>query len=513
MDHFFIYARIAYMKICRKLFNRYIMSVCILGLFSVLFIAYQDLPVTGQFGFVLLDSLTDGEPLSFFVRAYESGITEEGAVYGITFYALEGLWDLPLWILRHFIPYAWTSPLLIIWYKLFNILFLILSVRETVRLAGMTGIDESAAVTLFLCSAAVFFPVFIASQCDIVTVFFTLCAIRCYEDGQYGRFLLLMAVAINLKPFPVFIAFLLILIRQKNVLRIIRDLLASCSLLIATNLLYRYNPWNPFIRGKAQSEHLSVFLTRIGIVSIPLFFIIAFIVCLFAYRKLTAISDNAPETERSCAVSTHVHLIGVLMGAFCIFGDAAPYWVIYLEPWWTLISLDLLREGAQPSGAQDAQSGSPALHWLKTHGVFLVTVMETALIIRMIGAYPWVYGGKETYTYTLLSPLFCHGFILENVPTLAGTLRTLRLGFLFPMAAALSALLCLVLSALLLADDTCRNKLPDSYSVKKSSAGECLLQPMKPSNGILAVSYWLRLLFIAGFILFTLLALITSWEG
>ncbi len=502
------------MKISRKFFSRTNITVCILSLFSILFIAYQDLPVTGRFGFVFLDSLLDREPFSFFVRAYESGITKEGAVYGITFYALEGLWDLPLWLLRLFIPFAWTSPLLIIWYKLFNVLFLILSVRETAGLAGRIGVKESDASTLFLCSAVVFFPVFIASQCDIVTIFFTLCAIRCYEDGQYGKFLLLMAVAINLKPFPVFIAFLLILIRQKNVFRILRDLLTVCSLLIGTNLLYRYNPWNPFVRGKAQSEHLSVFLTRIGPFSLPLFFVIAFIVCLLAYRKLTAVNINAPEEERRRAVCTHIRLAGILMGAFCILGDAAPYWVIYLEPYLTLISLDLKKECELTSVEQN---GSSFPHWMKTHSVFLVTIMETAVIIRMIGSYPWVYGGKETYSYTLLSPLFRHGFILENVPTLAGTISTLHLSLLFPFAEILSAGCFLALTLILIFNDEQlspeKGQSPPRFFKTAPSQLQDAFPSAKGTKRLLPCIYFMRLLFIAGFILFTLLALKVSRTG
>lgn len=423
--------------------------------FATLLMFYQDGTVGPRFGLYFLDSLFDGKPFSFYGVALQAGINEEGANYDIGFYLLYGLWELPIWIFRHFAYINETSPLCLIWYKLLPVLFLFHSaklIRDIAELLGFTYETQKVCSEWYLFSPLTFFPIFVACQCDIIPLTLCLAATKYWMKGDFHKPLILFACAMLTKPFAIFWLLLYCIMENRKILQILGNFLFCVFPMLIFRFLYYFSPSFPAARRPAKSENISLFLDSsvpLGSGALSLFVFTLLILYLYAWMNphfTSSKTDSKQAHNRSI-----VFLLWSIWLSFILFVGVAPYWIIYFAPFSILIL--------------------PYCHD-STKAAFLDLTAGSALILHFIFIYPWVYGGSMTYGYSFLSRIASNAHIYESGITLAGVLRTFRIDRLLPAITALYTASWLICGS---------SAIINTY--KKKQGSQCLPALSSTSNG------------------------------
>lgn len=449
-------------------------------LFCLAAIYYSDIAITGPFGCIFWDSLFDGQPLSFYRNALQSGIAVEGAVYDIGAYVFFAIWDLPVWIIYKETGCSLTSMGFLYWYRLLPTLFLFLDALELRKLAASLGYDDRTSVfasILFLLSSCAFFPVFVAVQYDVIPVFFMLRGIRAWYRHDEKRFLVDFAISLTVKPFTLLVLLLLVLWRDRNVWKIIIRLFLSCLPMILCKLIYSLDPtYRQTVSGFLGNKLSQVFSYAIpgGFGNISLLIICFAVIYLYAYLKGKD-RENSKDREDQKNDLRPMLLCFALFASYLCFGEMFPYWTMYLAPFAVLSVL----AGLTPDN--------------RNRQLLVDFIWNGCVLVLMIFKYYWVYGGDHTFAYLILRP-FCGSVLAGNGgTTVAGILRRTGLEAMTP---ALSAVLLVCLSEILL----CAFR----------HAGERVSVPA--DHGI-RIQLRIRLLVILGFLCLTLAALAITVLG
>lgn len=390
----------------------------IVSVFCFLTMYYADITVTGQYGLTFLDSLFDGRLFSFYENALSSGIAPEGAVYDIGTYIIFGIWSLPVWICHRIVGLSALSVGSLMWFKLLPVLFFVASIRQVTLIAQdlRCSVRRSAEVSLiYLLSSTAFFPVMVVAQYDVIPLYFMLRGIHFYMMRDQKKFLFFFAISMTVKPLTILVLFLLILLREKNVFRILISLLEGCSLMILCKLCYGFNEAYRTSCGGFMAKNLPNLLNAsipgsYGTVSI--FILLLFLIYISAYMSNAA--------EMGVAENRWMILMAYgIWASFCTFGSMTPYWAIYLAPF-AVLTVCLCRENVDRLLLVDL-------------------IANIALTVLLIMKFPWVYGGDHTYSYLLLKTYCINVRNGEQGTTIAGILRHLSVENLIPVIGAVMA--------------------------------------------------------------------------
>lgn len=452
--------------------------ICIAVLFVYVFLTmcYQDVTVAPRFGIDFVESLFDGEPLSFYYRSNLAGYNAEGANYDIGYFILYGIWDLPITILKHTIGIDTASAACLMWYKVPLILALLVSIHELLALSHLLGVssDRDAEIMLItLTTATVFYPVWVACQCDILPITLCLIATHALFEDHTRQALLWFALALLVKPFAVFWLILAVLYCNRNILVIgIKCVLAAVPFLV-TRLAYEYSPSHPHARQPALTENPDVFwdLTiPIGNDSSVSVFILLFVViCIAAYLHRGAM------TARKDRIGFLLLLYAMWTG-FVFTVSVAPYWIAYAAP--AIILLLVL-------------CGDADLLWLDLVG-------GLALIAHHILLTPWVYGGGMTYYYLIFHSLFSDREQAASGATVAGILRRFNIQSYDPVVNAVSLGCYLAIGIIAYRRLFLERPVPaDTKNAARSTR----------------IVLWFRILALYGFVAATILVLLTILHG
>jgi|GEM_PF-1590851 len=494
--------------IAGKNLRTYFIFLGALLIFSYLTMCYMDVTVAPRFGVTFIESLFDGKPLSFYANSNMLGINAEGANYDMGYFILYGIWDIPVYLLNHFFGVDTGSAGCLLWYKLLLVIFLFASIwqiRAITELcgAGVTGgisgnkPDESSAAglnlshgddltLLYLTAPTIFFPVFVACQCDIMPIFFSLAATRRFMQGQYRQCIGLMAIAMTFKPFPLFWLLLLILYKNRNPFKIIFDFACGCSLFVLSRLLYKYSPSFPDARQAAMTEDPKTFFAvtfPAGAGEVSVFFVAVLLIYIVAYAHQSR-SENKGEEAAAQAMSVtgsdhyrdNQKLLLCLYGiwtSFVLFVPMPPYWSIYFAPAAVLL-----------------------IYLCQDETMMLVELIgSAALTATYILDFSWVYGGGRTFYYLLLHGLFENEQQAADGNTIAGLLRAFNIQSYEPILNAIYAA-CFIYIGI--------------SAYKKLMNKENVTTDINESG--LKMNFALRLLFLYGFVLVTLGAMVMTLQ-
>lgn len=459
-------------ELCRHVRRIYVYLFLAIACFAVLTMYYADITVTGQFGLVFLDALFHGKPLQFYAYAQQSGIAPEGAVYDIGTYVIFGIWSLPVWLLHKFLGASALSVGSLLWFRLLVLVFYFGTIVLVERIGRLIYRSEKNAVYasfLYAISLSAFFPVFVASQYDALSVLFMLWGIYRYLQGN-KKWPWIFAISMTIKPMTLLVLVILVLRKEKNIFRIVIQMLKGASLLLVCKLLYISNPAYQetvaaFLSKSTGSLFASSFNTPNGEVS--LFFLALVLIYATAYLSRT-------EDDRITIL-----MVFCLWSAFQIFGGMTCYWSIYLAPFLALTVLMTDKNRLNLT-------------------LLIQFAAEACMLIVYILNYSWVYGGDKTYSYLILRPLYEQAMTKGNKPsTAAGLLRTVHVDQYS------SALLAAALGYLATIAVLCyRNLQEENTCVKQKDESEALEPEITPWH------WRLRLLVLYGFAMYTLWALI-----
>ena len=391
-------------------------SIALLFLFCFFTMYYADITVTGQYGLTFLDSLFDGKLFSFYSNALSSGIAPEGAVYDIGTYIIFGAWSLPVWICHKVAGISPLIPICLLWFKMLPVIFWGGSVRWLNVITEDLEFEREkrAEISLiYMLSATAFFPVFVVAQYDVIPLYFMLKGIHYFLKGDNKRFLLYFGISMTVKPLTILVLFLLILIKEKNLLKIAWMLFEGSLLMLVCKVCYFTNP----AYQKSCSGFMANNLPNLLNAELPgsysnISVFILFLVCIYIYAYMHDFIMTDVTAKRRMTV-----LIFAIWASFCAFGTMTPYWTIYMAPFAVITAFI---DGRYPNRTLTVDIAG-----------------NFALMILLIMKYSWVYGGDLTYAYLILKR-FCGKAILgEQGTTVAGILRHLSVQNLLPAMGAM----------------------------------------------------------------------------
>ncbi len=313
--------------------------------------------------------------------------------YGVLCQMLFTIWVIPVRILSMLFRTSLEDSMgAYLWYKLFIVCMWGLCERETVKIAVTLKMDAVRIkwMRLFLSSTLfVFLPVFHLGQVDAVYLVFMLWGIRQYIEGDYRRFLLAFVLANPVKYLSVFAFIPLVLLKEKRIPYILRDILAGFILIpvemIVKNMtLILY--WlgiigidrvkTPYTLATSQIRALLVNVWGSGPDNMGAsMVVIAYaVICILAYC-------NRYQDKRRGKLS--VWFCFSSLAVLVAFGTMKCYWIALLAPFMILllfmesqnIGLDFILEAFAP---------------ILTVSIYVITQSQ-------------VYGGRLTFDYLLFS--------------------------------------------------------------------------------------------------------------
>lgn len=104
----------------------------------------------------------------------------------------------------------------------------------------ITGDREASrtAVYAFLFSGILLMAAYYVGQYDIIGVVFAVYGVYYYLKGDYKKFYLFFALAITCKYFALLLFICLVLLYEKRILYIVRNMVFGCWLVVAEKLLF-----------------------------------------------------------------------------------------------------------------------------------------------------------------------------------------------------------------------------------------------------------------------------------
>lgn len=309
-------------------------AVCALAFVTFL---YGDVKATFEHSFNFLDSVFAGRPQDFYQIAIEHSTFGHPAVYDVPIYAVFGLWNLPTYFMHRYgdFDYLNSTPALL-WLKLMMVVFAIVAARLVMAIAKTIGVSAKRAKWVgfyFLSSMALFVPVLVIVQYDIISITFMLAGLLAYMKGRTRSFLLWFLLAVTFKLFALFIFVPLVLLREKRLLRAGGQLFVGVLGLALCRLLYRGN----LAFEASTGGFTDLMLDRLRVAgftwqsSIPVPIFVVFIVglAIFAYAKRTS---SLRELQ---AFAIYLSLAAFLV--FCAIVPLNPYWINLVAPFSILI--------------------------------------------------------------------------------------------------------------------------------------------------------------------------------
>lgn len=359
--------------------------------------------------------------------------------YGIVQQYFGELWCLPLNIIYLIHPFTVHCTAAVIWYKLSMVIIFLLSLKEMIKIGKLLGIEEEKIkwmLILFCSTILVSLPVFHIAQTDILYGYLVLVALRFYMEDNRKRFILFAAMAVSCKGIALVVIIPLILLREKKIFKIFRDILLTFSIFVGERIWYRIvNVLNRAIFGTKDAVvsavtsmgtasvnetetasdivsagliphfyHKALFFefgaVRKGYVASLLVFLFA-LLCIWCYVQKR---DDINEFRRKS-----IYAVAIAWLLFFVNASPSPYWIVVMYPFLFLmmfmnydrIRINLLLE-----------SGF-------TLTMFLVYLVDTF----------WVYGGANNLDYLILKGIVPEGHVsTTDGPYVARYLNNLGIG-------------------------------------------------------------------------------------
>jgi hypothetical protein len=308
-----------------------------IGLFLYACVFYEDLIIIHDHSITFLDSLFSGDIANFYANTLERPSHGFGAVYYWVPYLIQGIWDLPIYILHKAFGFGTAGVKVYLWIKLGICLMLLLTTWLIGKILEDFEVDRERqrfAQFLFLSSLLVMLPTVAVAQIDINAIFLILLGIREYakQEKITWRFLLVFSLAATLKIFALFLLLPLIFLREKRVLYVLWDMFVGVWGILLCVIPYA---WRQDYKDSTAVLN-DVMIVRLfgtqfpaGNTDIPIFTALLVAVCIWCYVKKA-------EGKRQRFVYA-VWIALYVFAAFFIFVFSHPYWIVLISPFLVII--------------------------------------------------------------------------------------------------------------------------------------------------------------------------------
>lgn len=302
---------------------------------------YQDIGDTLDNAVMFTECVLDGQPLSFYRYSAENAApgTVYSANYNIALYTLFAVWNLPTSLMHIYGGFDYTTSVFaLLWAKLMVVIFYALIAREMVKLVKVLAPEQRDApktsVFLFISSLCAFIPGMIAVQYDCIQLWFMLIAVRLYAEKKDAKCILVFALSVPFKLFSVFLLIPMVLLRQKNVFKILLSLL---PVMIPSALLaipFKNDAYYLAAIGSQNGDAVRLILdAMISVNNMQLginpFLVAYFLLCLYAYSR----KEKDALNEGKMAV----YLGFIAFAAFSSLTPIRSYWIVLVVPFMAIL--------------------------------------------------------------------------------------------------------------------------------------------------------------------------------
>ncbi len=320
---------------------------------------YADFFATYRNGLNFWYALFEGHPLSFysyssaFQGATPNRTMASGAAYDFTIYLFFAVWNFPAWLYERISGnYAESCFLFLAWGKLMLPVIAVLIAHRMKRIYEfITSDSEDTATMLFayFFSGILILAAYFVGQYDIIGVLFAVCGVDCFLRKDYKKFYFYFALAITCKYFALLLFICLVVLYEKRILYILRNLFMGCSLVIVEKFLFSLGKSYSEIHSPSEIAGVvksgdSVVATGIlpsrmsylfhlqyemGVDTISVFVLIVGLIVSYCYLQKR--EDNYSFYYKVIYISF------VINSCFILFTASTPYWAILLVPWLVLV--------------------------------------------------------------------------------------------------------------------------------------------------------------------------------
>lgn len=302
---------------------------------------YQDIGDTLDNAVMFTECVLDGQPLSFYRYSAENAApgTVYSANYNIALYTLFAVWNLPTSLMHIYGGFDYTTSVFaLLWAKLMVVIFYALIAREMVKLVKVLAPEQRDApktsVFLFISSLCAFIPGMIAVQYDCIPLWFMLIAVRLYAEKKDAKCILVFALSVPFKLFSFFLLIPMVLLRNKNVFKILLSLL---PVLIPSALLaipFKNDAYYLAAIGSQNGDAVRLILdAMISVNNMQLginpFLVAYFLLCLYAYSR----KEKDALNEGKMAV----YLGFIAFAAFSSLTPIRSYWIVLVVPFMAIL--------------------------------------------------------------------------------------------------------------------------------------------------------------------------------
>jgi len=274
-------------------------------------------------------AMLDGHILDFYDANRAKFVRDE---YLPIMYVIFAVWNIPVKLLGLVGDPAKLPFAVLAWSKLLLVLCFFGTATAVGRSARIISADnperEKLAALSFLTSPIAVFAVAVLGQYDVIGLLFAMWGFAFYLERRLAAFAWCFAVAACFKYFPLAVFFPLLVLAEKNILRLARLTLIALSLLLAQIAVWSLDP---FFRETFFLHPLQK-MNEAGHAFLTPFLLAAYAAgCLFAYCKKTKTDGE-------------FHRIAVFLpifayGVFFLTVTWHPQWIIVVMPFFALACL------------------------------------------------------------------------------------------------------------------------------------------------------------------------------
>lgn len=314
--------------------DKKIIIIFALLLISCMSFWYRDSQAVVRHSMNIWKALFEGRFFEFYSYNFvtlSSGETMPGAGYEVFLYLIFAIWNLPLYIFEQFLNGRDILDFFAarVYAKLFLVILVYGVGKLTESIALCCGLDKKKAEQcfyLFVISPAVFSSVTVCGQIDIIGLVFILLGFRAYLENKSLQFYIWFICAIQCKTFALFVFIPLVLLKEKNIIKILLKIALPILIMQVINIPFLLN--DPMgVASKSIfsevviNELLAMKLNFMG-QGLPYIFLMFGAVCMLAYL-------SKPKDEKNNLFYVYFAFLGWI-AVLLLF--ASPYRLIYLIP-------------------------------------------------------------------------------------------------------------------------------------------------------------------------------------
>ena len=359
-----------YKSIVHSYVAPYRWEYCLGGILILLILfsqMYGDFFVTYRAGINFWYALFEGHPLSFYSYAgaiqgaTPNRVMASGAAYDFTIYAFFAIWNLPAYLYERISgSHAESCFLLLAWGKLmFPVLAIVIARGMKKILVLVTDTEEDSAEMLYayMFSGILIMAVYLIGQYDIIGVVFAVYGLYYFLKKDYKRFYLYFGAAITCKYFAAFLFIALVLIYEKRILYIIRDIAVGFYLVVIEKFLFGFGKSYAAIHAQGAAEaaaqihppaaaadasmvgvgllptrikYLFHLKTLMGVDSLSVFMLLVALIWVYCYLQKRGDSDTYDFYYKVIYIAFCINAV------FILYTASTPYWALLFVPWMIL---------------------------------------------------------------------------------------------------------------------------------------------------------------------------------